>query len=309
MFGVSSGGGTTPATGMVAGDGAPGAVPDAAEGLHPSTLEDITGLPTGDYTWDDGGVNADRLATNELRFLMRTYGRNDAAVRASFAIVKVESVQSFTEDGEILTEKETGESFTTDGRAGQIAECGVLYDVLGDGIEMPLKIKQYLYGGCTSDEETNLLRVGGVYVLPLSKFVQDEAWGIYGDLDCLFEVDDEGLIHSHSMWEALNKYDGKPLETLWSDIEYLSEHPVLCSQFAECIGYGFVLESTGDTLKLVQPLVGWDDSDLSSYSAKLDADGKIVIETDGFNVFRPFEGQTLDDVNAAIAQIEQYIAG
>jgi hypothetical protein len=63
---------------------------------------------------------------------------------------------------------------------------------------MPLKIKQSLYGGCVGDEQTNLLRVGGVYVLPLVRFESDDVWSVYGDLDALFEVDDKGLIHSHS---------------------------------------------------------------------------------------------------------------
>ena len=61
------------------------------------------------------------------------------------------------------------------------------------------------------EEPNNLLRVGGVYVLPL-RF--NEYWGAYevvGDLDVLFELDDTGKMVSHSRWEGLNQYDGMTL--------------------------------------------------------------------------------------------------
>jgi hypothetical protein len=133
-------------------------------GLLSAEIETIFGLPTSDYTWDEGeGITADRMATNELRLLMREFDSYDPNVKATFAVVKAESVERFAD--------KYGE--------GQISDCGVLFDVLGDGIDMPLKIKQHLYGGCTNNEETNLLRVGGVYVLPLVKSEQDEYWRVY----------------------------------------------------------------------------------------------------------------------------------
>jgi hypothetical protein len=53
------------------------------------------------------------------------------------------------------------------------------------------------------------------------KSANDEYWTIYGDFDCLFEIDDAGLVHSHSRLPALNKYDGNELAYLWNDVEYL----------------------------------------------------------------------------------------
>jgi len=70
-------------------------------------------------------------------------------------------------------------------------------------------IRQKLISGCTMDEPNNLLRIGGVYLLPI-KF--NPYWGAYqvvGDLDVLFELDDNGKIITHSRFSELNKYDGK----------------------------------------------------------------------------------------------------
>jgi hypothetical protein len=72
-------------------------------------------------------------------------------------------------------------------------------------------IRQQLIGGCTRDEPSNLLRQGGVYVLPLRFNAAAGAYEVVGDLDVLFELDSEGKIHSHSLYEELNQYDGYTL--------------------------------------------------------------------------------------------------
>ena len=92
-------------------------------------------------------------------------------------------------------------------------------------------IRQQLMGGCTMDEPNNLLRVGGIYVLPL-KF--NEYWGAYevaGDLDALFELDDAGKMVSHSRWEDLNQYDGMPLADFMEVIRGL--YPPPDTEFSE----------------------------------------------------------------------------
>ena len=266
--------------------------------LMPARLDAIFGLPTSNYTWDEGnGAMSDRMLMSELRHLMREFGRYDPvyksqyAVKAAFAVVKAESVERFSDDW--------GE--------GQIADCGVLYDVLGDGIVMPLKIKQHLYGGCVGEEETNLLRVGGVYVLPLINAQDEDTWYIYGDLDVLFEVDDRGLIHSHSDFEQLNKYDGVKLDDLWKDIVFLYDNPLLLSWLAEYISQGFEIENAAHTLALVHPDLGWNEEDAEGFTAKIGGDGRIAIATDGFNVFRPVEGMTWEEARQAIDTIRQYV--
>jgi hypothetical protein len=86
-------------------------------------------------------------------------------------------------------------------------------------------IRQNLIGGCTMDEPNNLLRIGGVYLLPL-RFNQD--WGAYsvvGDLDVLFELNDEGQVVSHSRFPGFSKYDGKSFSELLDDVRALYPPP------------------------------------------------------------------------------------
>jgi len=92
-------------------------------------------------------------------------------------------------------------------------------------------IRQQLIGGCTMDEPNNLLRLNGVYVLPL-RF--SEYWGAYevvGDRDVLFELDDRGKMVSHSRWEGLNQYDGMALPDFLEVVNRL--YPQLKVEFTE----------------------------------------------------------------------------
>lgn len=79
-------------------------------------------------------------------------------------------------------------------------------------------IEQSLNGGCMGDEKTNMVRKGGVYLLPLKKDGANEKWHVIFDLDVLFEVDNEGRIWSHSPFEKFRLYDGKDTEVLSEDM-------------------------------------------------------------------------------------------
>ncbi|MDR1156934.1 MAG: hypothetical protein LBK75_01300 [Oscillospiraceae bacterium] len=254
------------------------------------TIDSIKGLPTGDYTWDEGGgVAADRLVTNELRYLMRAFFHNDSQdTMAAFAVVRADSVKA-TKDG-------------------QIATCSLpsVEFMFGDSPSETFTIEQQLYGGCTNDEQTNLLRVGGVYVLPLVKFESAENWNVYGDLDCLFEVDDKGLLHSHSLSPALNKYDGIETAYLYKDVTYLYKHPILVSRFAEYILQGYYIDTAGATIAFIEPNGSWYEEDAPNFTAKVGADGKITPADGEHNVFAPVAGMTLDEMNAAIREIKEY---
>jgi hypothetical protein len=70
-------------------------------------------------------------------------------------------------------------------------------------------IRQILISGCTMDEPNNLLREGSVYLLPVKFNSHRGAYEVVGDLDVLFEFNDEGKIVSHSRFPDLNKYDGE----------------------------------------------------------------------------------------------------
>jgi hypothetical protein len=76
--------------------------------------------------------------------------------------------------------------------------------------ELPeiMSVTQSKYGGCCAGEETNLIRDGGVYLLPMIYWENGDTWIVSGDLDVLFEVDDQGRIWSHSQHEGFNQFDG-----------------------------------------------------------------------------------------------------
>jgi hypothetical protein len=291
------------AGGYGAGAGTPNAGQDP-NGLIAARLDTIRGLPAEDYTWDEGSIPAEaefgRMPTNELRYLMREFGdRNNRGVLASFAIVKVESTKPIKLDSVF-------------GDEGQLATCGVMYDVLGDSVGQELKIEQNLYGGCTGEDETNLLREGGVYVLSLLSQEGQDHWTVYGDLDGLFEVDGQGLIHSHSRYPGMSKYDGRPLSELWADIEYLYARPLYHSWLAEEIGYGmdieFVNEDGQDVVHLYEPTHGWDVADSEAFAALVVNDViTIPAGAPAYNHFRPFAGMTKGEFLSAIEDIKAFL--
>jgi hypothetical protein len=331
--------GPAPVPSVAEGEGGKGPVPitESENGKTPSVITDeseandyndysaaaldrIFGLPTSNYTWDEGPfMQADRMLTSELRHLMRDFDSTYPDVKAAFAIVRVSSVERFGIDRAAETMERYSES--------QIATCSVEYDFYGDEISPEtantiVKVKQYLYGGCTGEEETNLLRVGGVYVLPLMNWQNEDFWTVYGDLDCLFEVDDRGLIQSHSLHKGFQKYDGQGLAVLWADIGYLYMNPLLRSRLAEYITdsyYWYSLAAQGNKIalhyvqydengQLEYEWYGWEAGDAERFSAELDAEGRVVIATDGFNIFRPVEGLTVAEVEDALARMKEYAA-
>jgi len=79
---------------------------------------------------------------------------------------------------------------------------------------------------------TNMLRKGGVYLLPLQEYggngserLMDEEYSVAGDLDVLFEIDDTGHVFSHSDFSGFNHYDGKPYTALADAIVNFAENP------------------------------------------------------------------------------------
>jgi hypothetical protein len=86
-------------------------------------------------------------------------------------------------------------------------------------------IRQMLISGCTMNEPNNLLRIGGVYLLPVRFHSTFGAYEVVGDLDVLFELDNEGRIVSHSRFPELNKYDGKTFSVLLDDVRALYPLP------------------------------------------------------------------------------------
>ncbi len=110
--------------------------------------------------------------------------------------------------------------------------------------QAPAKITltQNLLGGCTLEQQTNLLRKGGVYLLPLAQY--EGQYSVMFDLEVLFEVDEQGKLFSHSSIEAFAAYDGKPYAALQEDVnQLLLNEPLLKSapRFARVLKEGMPL--------------------------------------------------------------------
>ncbi|MFT4143265.1 MAG: hypothetical protein QM644_02330 [Mobilitalea sp.] len=159
---------------------------------------EVKGLPVKNFTIidQDSSVSADRIAFFNLINLFE----NDVN---SFVIVKVGEVEKLA-----AVDKYSSE--------GQISTVKVLDTIWGEKVPEVIDLQQSLYGGCTGEEETNLLREGGVYLLPLNKY--NGSYYLMSDLDVLFEIDNEGLIWSHSAYEDFNRFDGKGYQAVVDEI-------------------------------------------------------------------------------------------
>lgn len=94
-----------------------------------------------------------------------------------------------------------------------------------------ITLTQNRLGGCTMEEQTNLLREDGVYLLPLSLY--EGEYSLMGDMDVLFEVDEEGKVFSHAAFEAFAAYDGKPWEALMGDVRAIVRDDPLLKQYSK----------------------------------------------------------------------------
>jgi len=114
-----------------------------------------------------------------------------------------------------------------------------------------LSITQYLYGGCCADEPTNLLREGGVYLLPLVYWKYTDTWRIADDLDVLFEVDDKGRVWSHSSYEGFKRFDGNDVNILLNELTAM----ISDENFSAAISrFGLITRGNGSVLMEVTHL-------------------------------------------------------
>ncbi len=150
----------------------------------------------------------------------------------SFVIVKVAKTKVVQANGSDAGDK-------------QVSTVKTLKTVLGEKLPATLNLTQYLYGGCTGDEVTNLLREGGVYLLPIVKHEGEYYLG--GDLDVLFEIDNQGKIWSHSDYTDFNRYDGKDYQVVTNHIISMSQEDNLklaTSSFGRALRDSQLLEVT-----------------------------------------------------------------
>jgi hypothetical protein len=157
------------------------------------------GLPVDDFilTGDSGGLDT-RIIYKNLYDFFRLYN----SVPDMFAVVRV-----------VETEQKTDKNprFRSEWQVSSAEVLSVLWNRYGNIPETISVIswKRYI---CGESASKNLIREGGVYLLPLCYSppvgVREEEWHITGDVGVLFEIDDKGRVWSHSPFDGFNKFDG-----------------------------------------------------------------------------------------------------
>ena len=173
-------------------------------GKYPPLVElSMRGLPVENFSLanvENGGAMMSRIAFMNFGAMFE-WGAD------CFAVVKVYDVES--------TKSNESHSFNE-----QISNAAVLQAIYGceDFAEsIHIQIGQSIIENHFCLGTTNLLRKGGVYLLPLKQ--ADDKWYIIGDMDVLFEIDDKGRVWSHSDFEDFKRHDGKSIETFIEDLQ------------------------------------------------------------------------------------------
>lgn len=155
----------------------------------------LRGLPAEDFFVINDDV---RLKTSNYEKLF-SYGVQ------SFIVVKVNSAEGTQNYGEY--------------RCCQQYSVTVLQNIYGNITDGTMDI--YM-GPYANKNNTNTLRVGGVYILPL--MIESDKMYVQGDTDFLFEVDDHGCVWSHSEAEDFSAFDGADAADLISYLLKLTNY-------------------------------------------------------------------------------------
>jgi len=109
--------------------------------------------------------------------------------------------------------------------------------------------------------------------------------------------DSYGNTNGNNSNGALAEQDG--------DAVHNGESSIQTPIFAEYITQGYEIEAALGVIALVHPDLGWDEADSEGFTARFDEDGRLIIATDDFNVFREVEGMTSAEINVLITTIRQ----
>lgn len=173
-----------------------------ADGGNKPVDTSLIGLPCENFSLADtqsGGAMFDREVFYDFETMLQ-FGTE------YFAVVRI--IDTRTEDSRYKS-----------GFDYQISEAYVIENIYNDcGVDR-IQITQSIIENHFCLGTTNLLREGGLYLLPLKH--EYNRWFVVGVMDVLFEVDDKGIVWSHSGFETFNRYDGMSVESLISELKEL----------------------------------------------------------------------------------------
>ncbi len=192
----------------------------------------IRGLPVENFSLSDiqdAGVSMDRIGFIKFGDFFR-YGID------TFAVIQVDDIHTLKKD------KDDPDSFEH-----QISDIRIIQSVYGNTQSDVAQITQSVITDHFCLGTTNLLRKGGVYVLPIEQY--NDTWVINGDMDVLFEVDDQGKVWSHSDFKEFSQFDGKNMDDLISHIQQLTadqDFMLANSPFSDILNHWTLADITVD---------------------------------------------------------------
>jgi hypothetical protein len=164
----------------------------------------LKGLPAVDFIVQDDPYG-DRLGVRNLPELI--YQPGSYSINSNFGVIRVTTVNEYGKD-------------STKNQPIYLIQADVILDI-ENKLDENIEIIQYYRGACPG-ETNQILRQEGIYIVPLTDITEGEnagRHGVWGSLDVLFEVDDKGLIHSHSGYYDFKRFDGKPYQDLLAEIK------------------------------------------------------------------------------------------
>jgi len=160
---------------------------------------EIRGLSTRDFTFDEiathgsGGVHVSRAAVRNFKEL---FDEGYWLEIGKIAVIRADKVE-VSEPNEYLMRKSS-------------VTARVLLGISASHEGEIIAINQECYE--QEWQKSNLLREGGVYIVVLTE--QSDGCWIIGDMDVLFEIDENALIFSHSNNSEFNCFDGQHYSVL-----------------------------------------------------------------------------------------------
>jgi len=162
---------------------------------------DLIGLPVNNFCLSEVSASSGVQVSADRLLYTRLHDFFQGAPPAVFAFVRVHEIN-----------QTKGDSSTAG--TSQESTVQILKTLWDDGSDLPeiIELNQHQHSPLADGNYDSIfLRKGGVYLLPLAFFDWEGSdwWYIIGDNDVLFEVDENGIIWSHSPFTGFNQFDGK----------------------------------------------------------------------------------------------------
>jgi hypothetical protein len=178
------------------------------------SVADIKGMKTDDAVWGEY-ITPQEMAVDWVYFESPADLAGlpyDAEYTNNFVVLRVKSA------GDIFKTTDLNGASQISGMLQQNSVCEILAGVGFKDIALSGEI-EVAQNKAKGDGSANLMREGHVYVSNIGD-VDERGKGprLISDINGLLEVDEKGLIHSHSTEKNWKAYDGVTIEKLWGDI-------------------------------------------------------------------------------------------